>query len=266
MRGKWEKKRGGNAAEIRGKCGGAFLFRMVKMDGPTATISWMGWGLCVVGAYLGGSISFAYLIGKIHGVDLRTVGSKNVGATNCGRTLGRKWGTLCFVLDVAKGFLPVLVAGWLMGLLGVRAMTETAAWAWIAVAAAAILGHVFPVWLKFRGGKGVATGLGVLLGFYPMLFWPGLVSVVTWLVVVKTTRYVGLASVLAAGLLPVYFWGWTWWTSGHAAGVIDSGLWPMLLVVSVLAMLVVGRHAGNMRRLLAGTEAKVGRGKVESGA
>ncbi len=201
-------------------------------------------------AYLVGAIPFGFLIARAKGVDLRTRGSGNVGATNVGRVVGRKWGWLCFVLDVGKGLLPVLLAGTCLKRAG-----ELTAWrqsAWLAVAFAAIAGHVFTFWLRFRGGKGVATSLGVLLGFWPYFTFAGLAALGVWVAVVLTGRYVSLASITAAAAFPLLF---------LAACLIApwpiARLWPLLAFAVAMAALVIARHRTNIARLLAGTESKI---------
>ena len=181
------------------------------------------------------------------------MGSGNVGATNVGRVLGRRLGITCFVLDVAKGAVPVLAyAGAIGGLAALR--TEGGAGAaggWLAVAAAAVAGHVFPIWLAFRGGKGVATSLGVVLGFWPVLTVPGLAAMVLWLAVVLATGYVSLASVLAAVVLPPLAVLASWWLE------LPTGVTLIFFgVTSALAALVVVRHRTNLSRLRAGTEGR----------
>lgn len=236
---------------------------MPAMDGLTDTsqglpsVAWVAWIAWVVLGYLAGSIPFGLLIGRLRGVDIRRAGSGNVGATNVGRLLGRRWGVACFVLDVLKGAAPVLLAGWGMGLLGRVDIAAGEAWWWLAVGAAAVLGHVFPVWLKFRGGKGVATSFGVLLGLWPLMTLPGLAALATWLVVAAATRYVSLASIIAAVGLPVYLY--LIWGLGRGRSLHE--LLPLLLVAAALALLVIVRHCGNIARLLAGTESKIGGGK-----
>ncbi len=204
----------------------------------------------VVG-YLCGSVPFALLIGWARGVDIRRVGSGNVGATNTGRALGTKWGGLCLVLDVLKGITPVAFAGWMMGYVHGSLMPHQA-WRWLAVAAAAMLGHVYPIWLRFRGGKGVATGLGVLLGFGPLLTVPVSFSVVIWLLVLAVSRYVSLASIVAAMAVPLLL-------CGQAAARQQLGqITPFLVSTMMLASLVIVRHHTNIWRLWTGTEPKLG--------
>jgi len=203
--------------------------------------------------YLSGSIPFALLLGRLRGVDIRTVGSGNVGATNLGRACGKPWGIGCFVLDMTKGLAPVLVAGGLLGYLGQADLPPADAWRWLSVGAAAVFGHVFPVWLKFRGGKGVATGAGVLLGFWPVLTVPGLLGAAVWGGIVAASRYVGVASVVAALSLPLWLLIISL-VDGHAL----SARLPFFVVSGLLAALVTFRHRGNIARTLAGTEPKIG--------
>ena len=211
------------------------------------------WLLCVVGAYLCGSIPFGWLIGRAHGVDIRRIGSGNIGATNCGRILGRKWGILCTALDALKGFVPVALAGCLLGYLGDAELPASDAWRWLVVALGAVLGHMFPVWLGFRGGKGVATGLGVMLGLYPAMTIPALGAAATWTIVALGTRYIGLASVAAAGALPLFVALWT-----ALSGAAWRGRLPFLVVFGVMGLLVIYRHRGNLARMARGTEPKWG--------
>jgi len=211
------------------------------------------WWIWVIVAYLAGSIPFALLIGLAHGTDIREHGSGNVGATNCGRVLGKPWFFVCFALDVLKGALPVLGAGWAMGVLGEFAVAPIAQWKWLAVAAAAPLGHVFPVWLKFKGGKGVATGFGVLLGMFPVLTICAAGALGVWAAVVGVSRYIGLGSSIAALSLPAFVVLVAWYANRTAGQVL-----PTLVVCGGLAAVVLIRHRGNLARTFAGTEPKVG--------
>jgi len=213
--------------------------------------------LLIVGAYLCGAIPFGLLVGRARGVDVRTAGSRNIGATNVGRTLGRKYGVLVFVLDVAKGLGPMILAGHqLVGLANSAGLSEPTRYlCWLAVGAACVLGHNFPVYLRFRGGKGVATTLGVALGAYPVMTYPALLAGGVWLVVVLASRYVSLASVAAAIALPVAF---ILVSSRQHRNVLGDA-WPMLLFAALLATMIVVRHRANLVRLLEGTERKIGR-------
>lgn len=215
---------------------------------------WYLW--CLVG-YLSGSISFALILGKMRGIDVRQAGSGNVGATNVGRLLGRKWGLLCFALDVLKGFVPVFGAGLAMGLIGGGAAMNTLdAWRWLGVAMSPVIGHLFPIWLKFKGGKGVATGFGVLLGVYPVLTTAAAAALIVWLTMAKAFRYVGLASVAAACSLPVFVC-----IGGLVRKQEPAMLVPYLALTGALAAMVTYRHRGNLARTFKGTEPKIGEKK-----
>ncbi len=228
----------------------------------------MKWIVMSGAAYLLGAIPFAFLIARMHGVDIRTVGSGNVGASNVGRQLGRKWGMLCFVLDVLKGAGPTAAAGWWTGVMGkeMGALSAGQMFAWMGVGVCAILGHMLPVYLKFRGGKGVATGLGVTLAIYPHLTWPALAGLVTWCLVLKVWRYIALASIVAALSIPVWFAAMCVpkevGTSGGGpersfAENLGRG-WPFWGVTLALGLVVTWRHRSNLGRMRAGTEPKVG--------
>ena len=207
------------------------------------------WWLWVLGAYVCGATPFGLWIGLMRGVDIRKAGSGNTGATNAARLLGVKWGVLCLLLDVAKGATPVVAAGWAMGVLGSADLPPADAWRWLAVGAAAVVGHVFSFWLKFKGGKGVATSLGVLMGFWPILTVPGLAALATWLLFFLTFRYVSLASIVAAVGLPLYLLIGT-----DLRGRPPTDTLPFLAIAGLLALLVVVRHRTNMVRLWRGTE------------
>ena len=204
----------------------------------------------LLAGYLIGSTPFGVIIARSKGVDLRKVGSGNVGATNVARTLGRRWGYLCFVLDVAKGFLPVFVVGLLIGgRHGPPPPLHQAAW--LSAGFGAIAGHVFSFWLKFRGGKGAAASLGVVLGVYPYFTWPGLCALGIWLAVTLTTRYVSLGSIAAAAAFLPLLVAFQWRQARE--------LWPLLTFAAVVAALIIVRHRGNVSRLVAGKEHKIGR-------
>jgi glycerol-3-phosphate acyltransferase PlsY len=192
-------------------------------------------GLAALGAYLVGGIPFGLLLGRaLRGVDIRQLGSRNLGATNAFRVLGPRIGVAVFALDALKGLLPVLAAR----RLAPGGDAETAA---LAAGVAAILGHVFPVYLGFRGGKGVATSAGVLAALAPLAT---AVAFGVWVATVAATRYVSLGSILAAITLPATILA----REGRAAprGVTGAAL--------AAAVLVIVRHRANLGRLLAGTE------------
>lgn len=210
---------------------------------------WLSW---LTGAYVLGSVSFALMLGKLNGINIREHGSGNVGATNVGRALGKKWGITCFFLDLSKGLIPVL--GYWMTRMMVEAEPQGAAemLKWLAIGVAAILGHVFPAFLKFKGGKGMATSLGALLGFWPILTVPALASFLVWAVVTKLTAYVGLGSVIAAAALPLFVVGFALATGYDTDEIAVCGS-----ISAMLALLVIIRHKSNIKRLLDGTEDKV---------
>jgi acyl phosphate:glycerol-3-phosphate acyltransferase len=198
-------------------------------------------------AFLSGSIPFGLLVVKAAGKgDVRKSGSGNIGATNVMRAGGKVLGITTLLLDVAKGFAPVFLAK----LAGIPAQLLAF------VALAAVLGHMFTPWLKFKGGKGVATALGVALAYHPLMVLPSLVA---FLALVFIFRYVSLGSIVA-GLVLV----------PAAAGVFGARFclqvaeqydsWP-IVAWTILAFLVIERHSANIKRLLQGTESKLGSGK-----
>jgi len=198
----------------------------------------------LIGGYLLGSVPWAYLIGRAHGIDIRRAGSGNVGATNVSRVLGKRWGVLCFALDFLKGLLPVaaaqacLKAGWPEATAASRDALLMAA------VCAPIAGHNWPVFLGFRGGKGVAVSAGALAALVPL---PVLAAGLLWLAVFEASRYVSLASVCAALALPFAAWG--------ASRVGLAAASPAILgLLAALALLVVVKHRANLRRLRDGSE------------
>lgn len=209
-------------------------------------------------AYVSGSIPFSLLLGWTQGVDIRKHGSGNPGATNLGRVCGKKFGLLCFVLDLLKGFIPVFAFGLTYKLIGSTAELGHAAM-WIVTAAAAVVGHVFPVWLMFKGGKGVATSSGVLLGVWPVLTLAGAGGLLVWFVVMKLTAVVALASIAAAISLPVFALG-----AGLALSLPFDTVMVYVGVCLGLAVLVVIRHRSNIARLREGTENKAAWAKKQA--
>jgi acyl-phosphate glycerol 3-phosphate acyltransferase len=198
-------------------------------------------GLVVLASYLIGAIPFGYLIARSRGVDILKHGSGNIGATNVGRVLGKRFGILVFVLDFAKGALPVAAASIIARHTHSSLPRHTLE---VSAGLAAFLGHLFPVYLRFRGGKGVATGAGVVAVLLP---WPGLGAVIVWALVVWLTRYVSLASLSAVLALCALRLGLT------AAPFDDENL-ILTLFCFVAAALVIVRHRTNIARLLRGTE------------
>jgi glycerol-3-phosphate acyltransferase PlsY len=197
----------------------------------------------VVLAYLLGSLSFAVIVSKFMGLsDPRSYGSKNPGATNVLRSGNKKAAVLTLLFDAVKGYVPVAV---LLHYGAAYGLTEGVA---AAAGLAAFLGHLYPVFFKFEGGKGVATALGVLMGISPLL---GLAVAITWLGIAWYFRYSSLAALLAAVLAPVYY-----------AMAADGPLWDfngaIFGMLCVMGVLLVWRHRDNVNRLLAGTETKLG--------
>jgi len=187
----------------------------------------------VAAGYLLGSIPFGVVIARGAGnVDLRRVGSGNIGATNVLRAVGKGAAALTLLGDIGKGALAVGLARW----------TGASATLVAAVGLAAVLGHLFPVWTGFRGGKGVATTLGVVLGAMPSV---GGLLLVIWVAVAAITRYSSLAALVATATMPLLVW-------------LADGRPAMLALSGALAVLVVVRHRENIGRLLAGTEGKIG--------
>lgn len=194
----------------------------------------------LVGYFLG-SVPFGLLVARSRGIDIRKHGSGNIGATNVFRTMGRNWGLLVFALDALKGLAAVLVAEWGFGPLVAAsgAAHFSPAQLGIAGALACIVGHNFPVWLRFKGGKGVATTAGVLVGLIPVA---AVTATVAWLILFYATRYVSLASLAAAVAIPV------------TVGVMQREMNVLFGFSLLVAVLAIWRHRSNIQRLLAGTE------------
>ena len=205
--------------------------------------------ILTIGAYLLGSIPFGLIIAKAHGKDLRSIGSGNIGATNLSRALGKKWAYFCFILDVAKGLSPTLVATKL-----VSSPPDIAElFLWFGVGCAAVLGHIFPIYIKFKGGKGVATSFGVALGLWPYYTICALFTAVVWIIIVLIWRYISLASIAASIAFPIALisviaiipnWGL-------------ANLWPLFIAAIAIPIMVIARHRENIKRIIAGTEDKI---------
>lgn len=191
--------------------------------------------LVVVLAYLLGSIPFAFLAGRARGVDLRTVGSGNLGAANVFRTLGREMGLAVMAADILKGVVAVVVA---------RLLTDDP---WPAIAAAAAMaGHVFPVWLRFKGGKGVAVGGGAVIGLMPLA---ALILFAVWIATVALTRYTSLGSIVGSAVATPLVW---------ALGYPVSDI----VFTALAAAAVLFLHRANIRRLLRGEENRIVLGRA----
>jgi glycerol-3-phosphate acyltransferase PlsY len=231
------------------------------------TLIWVG---MVVGAYLLGAIPFGLLIGLAKGVDVRQHGSKNIGTANVGRTLGRKWGLLTFFLDALKGFVPVLVGGFLFKAIARPEVPSHLAWAWLSIGICSVAGHMWSPFLKFKGGKGVATGFGAMLAIFPILTLPAMAAFLVWVACVQTTRFIGFSSCVAALSIPILlifvtpvcrYFGFFLPEPGAP---VTWPLWPYVTVAIMLALMVVWRHRSNIARMLNGTEPRYGRKKPEA--
>jgi glycerol-3-phosphate acyltransferase PlsY len=198
--------------------------------------------LFILASYLLGSIPFGYLIVRARGGgDVREIGSGGTGATNVTRRAGRGAGVLTLALDAAKGALVALVARSLLA-------PDFGVNAWVAAASiAVVVGHVFPVWLKFRGGKGVATGLGVFLSLTPAAV---ALAALIFIVVVWATRYISLGSILATATLPLF----VWLLSDAGNSDASDAFTPVMAVAIIGGALIIFMHRANIGRLLNGTE------------
>jgi glycerol-3-phosphate acyltransferase PlsY len=201
--------------------------------------------LAAVAAYLAGSLSFAVIVSKAMGLnDPRTFGSKNPGATNVLRSGSKAAAIVTLLLDAMKGWLPVVLVRWYGKPYGLEDGTVAL------VGLAAFLGHLFPVFFRFVGGKGVATALGVLVGISG---WLGLATMATWLIIAYFFRYSSLASLAAALFAPVYY-------------IFGDGVaWYMdqwiLMSVAAMSLMLMWRHSENISRLIKGTESRLGKKK-----
>lgn len=194
--------------------------------------------LWIAAAYLVGSISFGILMSKAFGLpDPRTVGSGNPGATNVARS-GKKLPAILTLLgDALKGWLPVWLA----------LQCNMLMWVVAAVGLAVFFGHLYPIYHKFKGGKGVATALGVMLAISP---WLGLAALVTWILVFAISRYSSLGAIVAAALAPFYAW------------IMLSAYKDFIITVAVMSVFLIWRHRSNIKKLLAGTESGFGKKKT----
>jgi acyl phosphate:glycerol-3-phosphate acyltransferase len=199
----------------------------------------------MLAAYLIGSLSFAVIVSHAMGLsDPRTYGSGNPGATNVLRSGSKKAAVLTLLLDALKGYLPVAAVVWVGEPHGLREGTMAL------VGVAAFVGHLWPVFFRFRGGKGVATAAGVLLGLEPLL---GVATLATWLIIAFFFRYSSLASIVSAVFAPFY-------------QLLIWGGGPIAVAVGVMGLLLLWRHTPNMQKLLAGTESRLGHKAPDAGA
>ena len=219
----------------------------------------MLWPLLIAAGFLSGSIPFGLMIGRLRGVDIRERGSRNIGATNVMRVLGRGPGLVCFFLDVCKGLVPTLGAGFAAGLAGRWSIDAGPMALWLTVAAASMMGHIYSPWVRLKGGKGVATGLGAMLGIWPLVTGPVVAAFLVWVVLLKTTRYVSIASCGAAASLPVLAAAEIAIVATRTDPPISCGGAGVLVgVLTLLAGLVIWKHRSNIARIRTGAEPRVG--------
>ena len=205
--------------------------------------------IAVIAAYLIGSLSFAVIVSRVMGLsDPRTYGSGNPGATNVLRSGSKAAAAVTLLLDALKGLVPVLLVQIFGERFGLGDYTVAL------VALAAFLGHLYPVFFGFKGGKGVATALGVLLGISG---WLGLATALTWLIIAVFFRYSSLAALLAAVFAPVYY--------VLCSGIVWNAETPITAAIVVMSMLLIWRHRENIQRLMAGKESKLGQKKADTG-
>jgi glycerol-3-phosphate acyltransferase PlsY len=208
--------------------------------------------ISLLAAYLIGSFPFGFWIAKLKGIDIRDHGSGNIGATNVFRNLGAKFGVLVLILDIAKGFIPVLLGGTII-LKEIPKETldreSLEGLIYVSLAIATIIGHNYTFWLGFKGGKGIATSAGALIPFLPEVL---LGSVIIWIFVFFTSRYVALASIAAALSLPILTYSLD---HNYLFPDINSSK-PVLLFGIIAGLMAVWRHKSNIRRIISGKEEK----------
>lgn len=222
---------------------------------PTFTLGTVpahGYIITALLAYLLGSVPTGFLAARAKGVDIRQVGSGNIGATNAFRVLGKGWGVAVLLLDFAKGLLACLMVPPVVGVLLSNSFDQGVPVSVALLAAVlAVLGHNFPIWLRFKGGKGIATSAGVLTALVPVAV---LVGLGVWILLFAVTRYSSVGSIGAALALPVA----TWVTAG-------GDRVPLTLMTSVLAAMAILKHRTNIQRLLSGTEQRLELGRTRKG-
>ena len=202
------------------------------------SIVWLIW---IVGAYLIGGIPFGFLIGKMRGVDVRTVGSKNIGATNVFRTVGKKWGLIAFACDVLKGFAPTLAA------VHFASTSTSFLHLPICVGVACVVGHMLTPYMKFKGGKGVATAFGMMLGLIPALVGT---AFLVFAIVFACSHFISLGSCVSSAFLAVAIWF-------PILGTRGADDLPQCILVTLIALFIIWKHRSNIGRLVHGNENKI---------
>lgn len=212
----------------------------------TASVASVGYILTAIAAYLLGSIPTGFLVGKARGIDIRRSGSGNIGATNAFRILGKPAGTMVLLADALKGWVAVvLIARVMAAWLAPEASAQQREWFAIVAAVFAVLGHNYTCWLRFKGGKGIATSAGVLTALVPYSL---LIILAVWVLVFALSRYVSLASIAASATLPF-------------AAFLTRESATIVAITGAMAAMAILKHRGNIKRLLAGTESRFGSGK-----
>jgi acyl phosphate:glycerol-3-phosphate acyltransferase len=201
-------------------------------------------------AYVMGSIPFGLIVGKLNGIDPRTAGSGNIGASNVGRLLGKKCFALVFLLDLLKGAAPTFSAA---AVLGFHADSQLDSLLWVLVGFAAFIGHMFSLFLAFKGGKGVATSAGVVLGVFPYCTLPGLAAMAVWAITLRITRYISVASMLAAALFPLFYI----LLGTYRHWPMTGAQLPLLIFAVLIPLMIIVKHRANITRLRSGTENRV---------
>jgi acyl phosphate:glycerol-3-phosphate acyltransferase len=204
----------------------------------------MSWFLIIASSYFIGSVPWGFIIARARGVDIRQKGSGNIGAANAARVMGRKWGYAVFVCDFLKGFLSVKLGQLIAVSFGADPVLAS-----VLAAAAAVIGHDFPVWLGFKGGKGIATLAGVVLGVFPPLVCVSFGIV--WVIVFLVTRYTSLASICAVIALPI--------AVALIVAKSQAGFQLGIGFCVFMAILALWKHRANIVRLLNGTENRFGK-------
>lgn len=214
------------------------------------TLCWI-FAAMLLPAYLLGGIPFGLMIGKSRGIDPRTSGSGNIGATNVGRILGKRYFYLVLFLDALKSAIPAGIASVLVHAnTTLDERTPLLYGLWLGCGAAALLGHIFSPFLGFKGGKGVATALGLIFGVFPYMTLPGIVAVVVFIVVFRLSKYISAGSIVGSAVFPVAYVAIALWRDWDPFG----RQWPLLMILVLIAALIIIRHRTNIARLIAGTE------------
>lgn len=214
----------------------------------------------ILPAYLVGSVPFGLLVAKTRGIDPRKAGSGNIGATNVGRLLGGKFFAIVFTLDLLKSLIPMVAAGLVLRTyVGPTLAYQPLDYGlWLLAGFAAIFGHMYSVFLGFKGGKGVATSTGVILGLFPYFTLPGLIAILAFLVIFKATRYVSVSSIAGSLIFVLAYIG----VGLALRWPVFGAQWPLLVFAVLIAAMIVYKHRANLARLRAGTEHRIGTRKI----